>query len=120
MSVNLDQMSSQELAALIKHATTRKKILSKRKPANQAKAAVAKTLKAMGWTLEELFGRSGAAAAPVRAARKSTKGRRLGKVAPKYRNPAKATETWSGRGRQPLWLATLVSSGRKADEFLIK
>src|SRR3546814_6553760 len=55
--------------------------------------------------------------APRAAAKK---GRKLGKVAPKYRNPANAKETWSGRGLQPRWLAELVRQGRKAEEFLIE
>src|SRR3546814_3986296 len=38
---------------------------------------------------------------------------------PKYRNPANAQDTWSGRGLQPRWLAELVKQGRKAEEFLI-
>ena len=42
------------------------------------------------------------------------------KVAPKYRNPANPSETWSGRGRQPRWLATLVQKGKEPSEFLIK
>src|SRR3546814_128250 len=41
-------------------------------------------------------------------------------LAPKYRNPANAKETWSGRGLQPRWLAELVRQGRKAEEFLIE
>src|SRR6201995_3603820 len=30
------------------------------------------------------------------------------KVKPKYRNPDKRSETWTGRGRMPLWMAGLV------------
>ncbi len=61
-------------------------------------------------------------AAPRRRTRaRSNKGRKpLGKVAPKYRNPANAAETWSGRGKQPRWLAAYTGAGRSLDEFLIK
>ena len=124
MSMNIDTLSPQELAALIKRANTRRKILAKRKPANQVKAAVAKFLKSTGWTFDELYGRAGAPKAATPAAekqpRKTTKGRSLGKVAPKYRNPANAKETWTGRGKQPRWLAAETAKGRKLDEFLIK
>ena len=41
-------------------------------------------------------------------------------VFPKYRNPAQPGETWSGRGKQPLWLAALLRSGKKLDDFRIK
>ncbi|RZA18647.1 MAG: DNA-binding protein, partial [Lysobacteraceae bacterium] len=97
MSVNIESLSTKELAELISRANQRKKVLAKRKPAAQVKAAVAKFLKSTGWTFDELYGRGGsaksaapaaAAVAPAPKARKSTKGRSLGKVAPKYRNPA--------------------------------
>ena len=42
------------------------------------------------------------------------------KVQPKYRNPGKRSETWTGRGRMPLWMAALVKKGKKPDDFLIK
>jgi DNA-binding protein H-NS len=41
------------------------------------------------------------------------------KVAPKYRNPDQPTQTWSGRGVKPRWLAALVSAGHDPQEFLI-
>jgi DNA-binding protein H-NS len=40
-----------------------------------------------------------------------------GKVPAKYRGPN--GETWSGRGKQPRWLAALVADGRTPSEFLI-
>jgi DNA-binding protein H-NS len=41
------------------------------------------------------------------------------KVKPKYRNPDKRSETWTGRGRMPLWMAALVKKGKKPQDFLI-
>jgi DNA-binding protein H-NS len=46
--------------------------------------------------------------------------KRRGKVAPKYRNSAKPYETWTGRGRQPLWMTAAIKAGKKRDSFLIK
>ena len=124
MSINLESLSTKELSELISKANLRKKVLAKRKPANQVKAAVAKFLKSTGWTFDELYGRTSppksAAPAAEKQPRKTTKGRSLGKVAPKYRNPANAKETWTGRGKQPRWLAAETAKGRKLDEFLIK
>jgi DNA-binding protein H-NS len=34
------------------------------------------------------------------------------KVAPKYRNPADANQTWTGRGVAPKWVADLRSAGQ--------
>jgi DNA-binding protein H-NS len=42
------------------------------------------------------------------------------KVAAKYANPDNASETWTGRGRKPRWLATKLKAGEKQDKFLIK
>ena len=122
MSLNIETLNPQELAALIKRANSRRKVLAKRKPATQTKAAVAKVLKASGWTFEELYGKAGgsvAAAAPKKA-RKAAKGRSTGKVPPKYRNPANEKDTWTGRGRQPRWVAAEIANGRKLEDLLIK
>jgi DNA-binding protein H-NS len=42
-----------------------------------------------------------------------------GSVAPKYRNPDNASETWAGRGLKPRWLAAAIKAGKKAEDFLI-
>jgi DNA-binding protein H-NS len=41
-------------------------------------------------------------------------------VSPKYRNPERPSETWSGRGKQPRWLAAHLKSGRRIDDFAIR
>jgi len=57
--------------------------------------------------------------------RKGSTGKSIGasgaraKVAPKYRNPANAEQTWTGRGKSPLWIAALRAEGR-LEEALIK
>ena len=40
-------------------------------------------------------------------------------VEPKYRNPDDPGQTWSGRGREPKWLAEKLAFGRKRKEFAI-
>jgi DNA-binding protein H-NS len=39
------------------------------------------------------------------------------KVAPKYRD--EAGNTWTGRGKQPKWVAAAISSGRTLESLLI-
>jgi DNA-binding protein H-NS len=52
--------------------------------------------------------------------RGKTRGRRpMGSVPPKYRNPKDPSQTWAGRGLQPLWLRDALKSGKKLDSFLI-
>ena len=41
------------------------------------------------------------------------------KVRPKYRNPERPSETWSGRGKRPRWMSAQLKSGKKVNEFLI-
>jgi len=56
-----------------------------------------------GSKVKAVFGRSGA----------------RNPVAPKYRNPENAAETWAGRGLKPRWLSAAIKSGKKQDDFLI-
>lgn len=120
--MDINSLNTKELANLISVANKRKKVLAKRKPINQVRAAVNKIVRGSGYTFEELFGTAGAAKTPRARKAAGTKAPRkaAAKVAPKYRNPANAQETWSGRGKQPRWLAGYVAQGREAAEFLIK
>lgn len=38
----------------------------------------------------------------------------------KYRNPQNQSETWAGRGRQPLWIAIALKSGATLESLAIK
>ena len=125
MSIDITRLSAKELDSLIDQAKKRKHTLAKRKPISVVRSRLTALAKAEGYTIAELFGGASAKAAPAAAAaapakaRKSTKGYKLGKVAPKYRNPGNAEETWAGRGKPPRWLAAELSQGRSLDEFLI-
>jgi DNA-binding protein H-NS len=46
--------------------------------------------------------------------------RKYPRVFPKYRNPKEPFETWSGRGKQPRWLAAALNTGRTIEEFMIR
>jgi len=45
--------------------------------------------------------------------------RKYPQVFPKYQNPDEHSETWSGRGKQPRWLAAALKTGRRIEEFAI-
>lgn len=83
---------------------------------NAAREAALEKLKALarehGYSLEELTGTKKTRAVRVSGARKP--------VAPKYRNPANNAETWTGRGRKPLWVQAALNQGRTLDSLLIK
>ncbi|MBU3653854.1 MAG: H-NS histone family protein [Limnohabitans sp.] len=59
--------------------------------------------------IAKALGQGKATKKPARAAGKSTGSR--GKVAPKYRNPAQADQTWTGRGKAPVWVQALKAAG---------
>ena len=124
MSIDLNNLSAKELEALIAQAKKRKTLLGKRKPIATVRQKLTALARAEGYTIAELFG--GAAPAAPRAAKPATgkshpsKGRKLGKVAAKYHNPANPAQTWAGRGQQPKWLAEETAKGRPLEDFLIK
>ena len=64
-----------------------------------------------------LGGGKPAKAKSTRAAGKSSGPR--GKVAPKFRNPAQPDQTWTGRGKAPVWVQALKTAGT-LDSALIK
>ena len=39
-------------------------------------------------------------------------------VAPKYRHP-ETMQTWTGRGKAPIWLASLLAQGHRKEDYLI-
>jgi DNA-binding protein H-NS len=46
--------------------------------------------------------------------------KRRSQVKPKYRDPGKPENTWSGRGRMPRWLQERVDAGEDKDDYLIR
>src|SRR3546814_3624403 len=85
MAIDLNGLSAKELDTLITKAKARKTTLKKRKPVATVRSKLRQLAEAEGYTIAELFGgrATKSAAAPRKAAKK---GRKLGKVAPKYRN----------------------------------
>ena len=125
MSIDLNGLLAKELDALIAQAKKRRTTLSKRKPIAVVRKKLTQLARAEGYTVAELFGGGvpqpgKSASAPAKTGRKSTKGYKLGKVAPKYRNPADPSQTWAGRGQQPKWMSSQIESGKVLEDFLIK
>jgi len=63
-----------------------------------------------GLTPQDLFG------APARPEKKQRKKR---EAKPKFRSPTTGEE-WSGRGKQPRWLADLIEQGHAQEEYAIE
>jgi DNA-binding protein H-NS len=122
MSINVENLSAKELSALIAKASQRQKKLKKRKPAAGVRKRITAIAREAGYTVAELFGggaaKSAGASKPVKKTRKSSTAG--SKVAPKYRNPANATQTWAARGKQPKWMVAEIAKGKKLEDFAIK
>lgn len=116
MEIELETLNLQELNTLLKSARKQKLLLAKRVPIATARRKVVAVASKAGYTLDELFGLG---ASPAGAAKKSAKGKKRGKVAPKYRDPENRQNTWSGRGTMPLWMSSKIKFGRSVADFLI-
>lgn len=63
----------------------------------------------LGVSVEELLTNAGA----------KSKGGAGKKVQPQYQNPDDNSKTWTGRGRQPKWIADGLASGKSLENFKI-
>lgn len=116
MIKNYSNLSERELKSVITKA--QKELEKKKLKENKAVITDIKKLAAsigMTVTLAEKGSKS-SAAAPKKAAKKS---KPVAKVAPKYRNPANADQTWTGRGLKPKWLKAELDQGRSLEDFKI-
>ena len=102
MSIDLSKMSKDELVTLQKDVAAAIKDFDKRKK-KEALIAAQKAVQGFGFSLEDVLG-----------------GRKAGaKVAPRYRNPSNPDQTWTGRGRKPLWVVDALNSGKSLDDLAI-
>ena len=95
------------------------------------KAAMAKVValaRESGIDLADLVGGSkratkkvSASVAKTPATRKKKKvaAKKRGKVAPKYRNPEDSKATWTGRGKQPIWVRDYLANGGTLESVTI-
>ncbi len=71
----------------------------------QALAALEEKARELGFSISELTG--------------AAKIRKRSPAVAKYANPSNSSETWSGRGRKPLWFVAALKSGKKPDDMAI-
>lgn len=108
MSIELNHLSVQELEKLIADAQALLEV--KRVDAvKNAKAEIEKIAADLGLSVEALLGLKGA-----KGPKKDKK-----PVAVKYRNPADATQTWTGRGKRPKWLEVAIANGATLESFAV-
>lgn len=119
MTINIDDLSVAELEKLIKQAE-RKLERKRREAVKNAQAEIEKIAKDLGVSVEDLLdekttGRKKAARKTT--TRKKTKAavRKPAKI--KYRNPADSSQTWTGRGKRPVWLREALEKGGKLEDY---
>lgn len=126
MSIDFSSMTPKALAKFIAEATREHKRKKKRAPIMQVRSKLARQARAEGYTIQELFGANSAAPATASTGakpgrRKAVKSASTGrKIAPKYRNPDNHEQTWTGRGKAPLWFGALIESGKTREDLLIR
>jgi len=109
MAVNLETLSPAELKALIADAQSQMQAAHS-KHVKEVREKIERLLKSNSLTLADVY--------PTRGG-KGAKGPKS-VVAPKYCNPENATQTWSGRGKRPLWFVhALKKRGVTAESLLI-
>ncbi|MCB1609486.1 MAG: H-NS histone family protein [Xanthomonadales bacterium] len=108
MAIDLKNLNVDQLEELISRAKAR--IMEvKEETVNKLREELAAKARAHGFDISDLFGGRGKAA--PRKAKSSVK--------PKYRHPGNPDVTWSGRGRQPVWVREALASGKSLDDLAI-
>ena len=103
---DLEKMSYADLAKM-ESEIARLKTSKQTEERTALKERLVAEAKKHGFDINELFGSRG-------------RGGKGGKVAPKYRDPSNSSNTWTGRGRMPRWMAAATKGGRtKKEDFLI-
>lgn len=111
MDFNLDSLSLKELKDLQVSVARTIATFEDRKR-REALAALEAVARDNGFSLGELVG---GGFPSVSKGKKSVSA----PIAPKYCNPHNKADTWSGRGRKPLWFQAALDSGKTADDMLI-
>jgi DNA-binding protein H-NS len=99
---DLSKLSLDDLKAMKKDVEKAIKDFAKRKR-SEAMKEIQAVAKKHGISMDDIVGGKGKKA----------------KAAPKYANPSNASETWSGRGRQPAWYKEALKAGKKPETMEI-
>ncbi|HKT30542.1 H-NS histone family protein [Dyella sp.] len=110
MAIDLKNLSPKELQSLIANANAQMQE-AKSSQIHEVRKKIDTLLSNAGLSLADVY--------PTRGGRPGKVGKR-GTVAPKYRNPEDPSQTWTGRGKRPLWFAAaLKKRGVTAESLLI-
>jgi DNA-binding protein H-NS len=124
VDIDLAQLSVNELSNLrkrlerdLKSRVTQERRVAQKEQEEKRRAAIKQIHELAGTyslSLEEVMARRG------RGQRSDDEGEGeiVGpKSSPKYRNPFNMEQTWTGRGRKPGWIVSLLQQGRTLEEL---
>ena len=111
MKIDLKNMSRKELEKL---GADVEKALAKlqKKDLKKVRLEMEKLAAAHGVSVADVMG--GNAPAPTKKAVKAK-----AKSVPKYANPKDASQTWTGKGRQPVWFKDAIATGKSPGSMAI-
>jgi len=114
MAIDLKSMSRKELE---KHLKDVKKALAnvQARDRRDAKKAAMKAAAEFGFSLEELSETQKAAPKALKKKAKTAGP----KAKARFANPADASQTWTGKGRQPNWYREAIASGKTPESMEI-
>ncbi|WP_028534192.1 H-NS family nucleoid-associated regulatory protein [Paludibacterium yongneupense] len=100
------ELSNLDFAGLIALRSDVEAEIKRREHEEKAKAKkqIVELARTHGLSVEEVLGKGVAVRKPVEA---------------KYRHPQQAELTWTGRGRKPVWVQTLLAAGKTLDDLKI-
>ena len=101
---DLSKLSLEDLKALKKDIESAIDGFAERKRAEAFKA-IQEVAKKHGMSVDEIVGGKSA--------------KRKSKSVAKYANPENASQTWSGRGRQPAWFKAAMAAGKEPESMEI-
>ncbi len=104
MNIDLSDLSLKDLKDLQTRVTKEIEGFKDRKK-REALAALEEKARELGFSFSELTG--------------TAKTRKRTPAVAKFANPANASDTWSGRGRKPLWFVAALKSGKTPDDMAI-
>ena len=112
MAVDISKLNETQLTALMAKIQARLRDMQLQKVARVRDKVIA-MITSEGVDYAELMEHTAFARRKKRVSKRA-------KVAPKYRNPADHSQTWSGRGRQPRWFRAALRKGETERSLLIR
>ncbi|WP_029933770.1 H-NS family nucleoid-associated regulatory protein [Thiomicrospira pelophila] len=109
--MNLDKLKDMTVEELVELKQDIDKLISQKQKEQTKNLVEEFKVKAakLGLTMEDIMGLESNKP-------RKTKGK---KVAPKYQNPNDKSQTWTGRGRKPLWVEEALKKGKKLEDLAI-